>query len=277
MAETTFSLTDDNELLEFEMIPTGPRGLPGDDGYSPTVTVQDITGGHRVVITDAQGPHTFDVMDGQGGGDAVESVNGKTGVVELNASDVHALPDTTQIDEVAVQSAQPTSQTNKMWINSEVNGEVQLALYSDIHSALTKILDVTLSEEAALIVTEIDGEPMSVDELHMVVKCPTGVDISAGSAFVYSGSTTLGEAYHVARTSSDTGIYWFASFKKDGGVWASKMSRTISSGSLVQVWEYFVSDLVNERYARSCITYPHITKLQLPAFPSGTRVVLYAR
>lgn len=40
-------------------------GPPGDDGISPTVTVTDITGGHRVTITDADGDHTFDVMDGE--------------------------------------------------------------------------------------------------------------------------------------------------------------------------------------------------------------------
>lgn len=43
---------------------TGPRGQQGNDGYSPTVTVQAITGGHEVTITDAQGAHEFDVMDG---------------------------------------------------------------------------------------------------------------------------------------------------------------------------------------------------------------------
>ena len=133
MAETTFSLTDDNELLEFEMIPTGPRGKkgdkgdpgdpgspgepgqPGDDGFSPTVAVQDITGGHRVTITDATGPHVFDVMDGQGGsgGGAVESVNGKTGVVVLGASDVHALPDSTPIPPaVTVDSELSGTSTN---------------------------------------------------------------------------------------------------------------------------------------------------------------------
>lgn len=40
----------------------------GVDGFSPTVSIVDIPGGHRLTITDAQGPHTFDVMDGQGGG-----------------------------------------------------------------------------------------------------------------------------------------------------------------------------------------------------------------
>ena len=47
-------------------------GPPGEDGVSPTVTVQDITGGHRITITDAEGPHSFDVMDGQGGGAAID-------------------------------------------------------------------------------------------------------------------------------------------------------------------------------------------------------------
>lgn len=46
----------------------GQDGQDGADGISPSVTVTDITGGHRVMITDAEGPHSFDVMDGQGGG-----------------------------------------------------------------------------------------------------------------------------------------------------------------------------------------------------------------
>lgn len=43
----------------------GQDGAPGEDGYSPTVSVSDIPGGHRVTITDEDGVHTFDVMDGQ--------------------------------------------------------------------------------------------------------------------------------------------------------------------------------------------------------------------
>lgn len=46
----------------------GEPGSPGNDGYSPTVSVIDIPGGHRVTITDATGAHSFDVMDSQGGG-----------------------------------------------------------------------------------------------------------------------------------------------------------------------------------------------------------------
>lgn len=44
-------------------------GGSGADGFSPVVTVTDITGGHRVAITDVNGTKTFDVMDGSGSGD----------------------------------------------------------------------------------------------------------------------------------------------------------------------------------------------------------------
>lgn len=61
--------------------PQGPPGAPGEkgeDGISPTVTVTEIDGGHKVTITDVNGTQSFDVMDGEdwqdgtggGGGDA---------------------------------------------------------------------------------------------------------------------------------------------------------------------------------------------------------------
>ncbi len=58
----TILLTDGN-TYEF----TVTNGEDGEDGFSPVVTVTEITGGHRVVITDASGPHPFDVMDGKSG------------------------------------------------------------------------------------------------------------------------------------------------------------------------------------------------------------------
>lgn len=47
----------------------GADGAKGDAGFSPSVTITDITGGHRVTITDEDHPtgQYFDVMDGQGG------------------------------------------------------------------------------------------------------------------------------------------------------------------------------------------------------------------
>ena len=45
----------------------GTNGTDGIDGISPSVSVTDITGGHRVVITDKDGTKSFDVVDGATG------------------------------------------------------------------------------------------------------------------------------------------------------------------------------------------------------------------
>lgn len=52
-----------------EWVDTGVQA-EGEDGVSPTVTITEIQGGHRVTITDADHPdgQSFDVMDGTGGG-----------------------------------------------------------------------------------------------------------------------------------------------------------------------------------------------------------------
>lgn len=47
----------------------GKDGEDGTNGVSPIVTVDDIEGGHRVTITDADGVKSFDVMDGETGYD----------------------------------------------------------------------------------------------------------------------------------------------------------------------------------------------------------------
>lgn len=59
----------------------GTDGTDGEDGYSPTVTVTEITGGHRVTITDVDHPsgQSFDVMDGEDGVDGTNGTNGTDG------------------------------------------------------------------------------------------------------------------------------------------------------------------------------------------------------
>lgn len=57
-------------------------GGGGDGGFSPIVEVKEIEGGHRVTIIDADGEHTFDVMDGkdgQPGKDGAPGADGKDG------------------------------------------------------------------------------------------------------------------------------------------------------------------------------------------------------
>lgn len=56
-------------------------GEKGDDGFSPEVTTAAIIGGHRVTITDAEGTHTFDVLDGTGAGDMLSTTYDPEAVV----------------------------------------------------------------------------------------------------------------------------------------------------------------------------------------------------
>lgn len=58
----------------------------GEDGYSPEVTIESITGGHRVTITDKDHPQgqSFDVMDGQGGGGGTSDYTQLTNKPSIN-------------------------------------------------------------------------------------------------------------------------------------------------------------------------------------------------
>lgn len=59
----------------------GVNGSDGADGVSPTLSVAEITGGHRVTIIDVNGTQTFDVMDGRDGQDGQNGADG-SGVTE---------------------------------------------------------------------------------------------------------------------------------------------------------------------------------------------------
>ena len=63
-----------NGTLDLEGELNGSIQVPK-EGYSPTVTITDITGGHRVTITDEDGDHVFDVLDGEDGQDGTDGVS----------------------------------------------------------------------------------------------------------------------------------------------------------------------------------------------------------
>lgn len=76
MNRTTFTLTDGTSYRlnvrngrDGSRGATGSTGPAGADGVSPTVSVEQITGGNRIAITDVNGKKTFDVMNGTVGKD----------------------------------------------------------------------------------------------------------------------------------------------------------------------------------------------------------------
>ena len=71
----------ESPVIRVEVIGSGPQGKPGADGYSPTITTEEITGGHRLTIIDKDHPagQTVDVMDGQNGQDGADGAPGQDG------------------------------------------------------------------------------------------------------------------------------------------------------------------------------------------------------
>ena len=64
----------------------GKDGQDGEDGISPTVTVTDITGGHRVTIADAEGSQSFDVLNGENGQNGQNGADGFSPTASVSKS-----------------------------------------------------------------------------------------------------------------------------------------------------------------------------------------------
>ena len=84
------------------------------DGYSPTVSVEAIAGGNQVTITDKEGPHSFDVMDGADGFSPTVSIEDMPGGSEITITDkdgahsftaINSVPSYT-VSEVSANSAE---------------------------------------------------------------------------------------------------------------------------------------------------------------------------
>lgn len=84
----------------------GPPGEPGADGFSPTVDIIPIDGGHTVTITDADGPQSFNVMDGRDG-----TGGSPSGTVQWE--DVNGRPDLSNVSSMKVR---PVLLSANVWI-----------------------------------------------------------------------------------------------------------------------------------------------------------------
>ena len=106
----------------------GDKGDTGDDGFSPVVEVEEITGGHTVTITDAEGDHSFNVMDGSGYTETdptVPSWAKASSKPTYTASEVGALPDSTVIPSAL------SDLTNDMSVSDFANDAGYLTSYTE--------------------------------------------------------------------------------------------------------------------------------------------------
>lgn len=71
----------------------GGGGEGGGSGFSPTIEVTEISGGHRLEITDITGTTSVDVMDGKDGATGPAGSNGKDGKTPVKGTDYYTAAD----------------------------------------------------------------------------------------------------------------------------------------------------------------------------------------
>lgn len=93
----TVSIEDATHTDSFTVL-DGKDGQKGIDGISPTVSITPTTDGQHIVITDAQGDHSFDLTNGeigpQGpsgepGKDGTDGKDGKMPLLQIDATNTH--------------------------------------------------------------------------------------------------------------------------------------------------------------------------------------------
>ena len=82
-ASITNSGTDTDPVFHLSI----PNAKDGNDGYSPTVSVSEFSGGNSVTITDKSGSKNFDVMDG----DSITSIVRTSGTGAPGTTDTYTI------------------------------------------------------------------------------------------------------------------------------------------------------------------------------------------
>lgn len=121
----------------------------GKDGYSPTVTVTEITDGHRVVITDKNGSHTFDVMDGSDATVTVDDALSGTSTNPVQNKKVKEALDSLDAGDIAYDDEETYSEGTV--------GDGLSSLKADINHLSNNKADIIISNASGAIASFSDG------------------------------------------------------------------------------------------------------------------------
>lgn len=129
-------------------------GEKGDDGFSPVITIAEISGGHKVTITTANGEESFDIMDGK---DGSGSSTGEENVIEsIKVNGVAQIV----AEDKSVDITVPTVDVDKNYVDTEL---AKKANTSDIPSLDGYVTDEELNAKGYL--TEVPSEYITEEEL----------------------------------------------------------------------------------------------------------------
>lgn len=107
---------------------------------SPTVAVETITNGHKVTITDAEGTHVFNVMDGQAGRPGDPGKDGEDYVLTEQ--------DKAEIAQMTIDDTAAAGTTDKTWSADKIAAEI--AAGTGVLVELNIARDGTVTTEASV-------------------------------------------------------------------------------------------------------------------------------
>lgn len=109
------------------------KGRPGQDGYSPTVTIQQIQGGYCVTITDAAHPtgQTFDILDGENGDDGATFTPNVASNGDLSWSNDKQLPNPQTVNIKGPQGDPGEVQASDLTAGTPEKAAYHLGFYLD--------------------------------------------------------------------------------------------------------------------------------------------------
>lgn len=135
----------------------GAVGESGKDGVSPTISITDIEGGHRLTIVDITGSKTVDILDGVNGSNGSNGNNGLTPII--NAAGNWQIGDNdTGVKAAGTDGKNGNNGTNGRGIKAVAISEGDLVVtYTDDNSEnIGRVVGETGSQGPAYILTAED-------------------------------------------------------------------------------------------------------------------------
>lgn len=183
----------------------GVNGKDGVDGVSPTVTVADISGGHRVTITDAKGTKSFDVMDGKDGeGGSGGGADGFSPIVSVsNISGGHRVSVT---DKNGTKTFDVMDGKTPVIVNDLTTGGASMALSAEMGKKLKSEqnnllpLDGSKAMTGALTVNNGYGRAIATTNHMGISHRPTPSDAGNYTCVGVYGASELSNAVQLLRT-----------------------------------------------------------------------------
>lgn len=230
----------------------GPQGATGAAGFSPSITVTDIAGGHRVTVTDAGGAKSFDVMDGAAGsgtGDMLASVYDAAGkqaqiatAAELEAHTGDAIIHITNDERSVWNAAHDKAElVNLLLSNHERNAVIHItaderSVWNEAHETAGTVNEALIehAQNADIHVTAVEkstwsGKANAADLTAHTGN--TGIHVTEAEKSAWSGKQDAltfdnAPAADSANPVKSGGIYTALGGKEAAGTAASLLNRT---------------------------------------------------